>query len=528
MKIYDNEIEKLKQISQLQVDFVKHLLEVINHPDIFLHLSRELHKLVKFDIFNFAILNASLDVIIEATFIKLEDDSFRFIHLPDSFKILPPKREYFSKGSPSLFRLSSEKFLALIGSDSLYREIRNLNIRSVVFMALNPEESRKMILSLGSKSADAFSEEETMVLECLLPQIRLIIENYFSFEQCQQLRAQLENEKKASLKEWQFKFGKEDLVAESQQMKQVLYKVRQVAPTDSTVLLEGETGVGKELIAKAIHCSSSRNKGPLVMVNCAALPPNLIESELFGHEKGSFTGASERRIGKFELANGGTIFLDEIGDMPFELQAKLLRVLQEKDIERIGGTQTIHVDVRIVAASNRKLEEEIKAGRFRSDLYFRLNAFPIYIPPLRERVEDIPALIHYFIEYHGGVLGKPYLKISEMDMQKLMNYQWPGNVRELKHIIQKAVILTTGDILNFSDFKTSPSLFQVEKLKKTMKTLKEVEIEHILEALRLTNGKVSGEDGAARLLGINPKTLDSKIRKLGIKKVLDIQHPGTS
>ena len=182
MKIYDNEIEKLKQISQLQVDFVKHLLEVINHPDIFLHLSRELHKLVKFDIFNFAILNASLDVIIEATFIKLEDDSFRFIHLPDSFKILPPKREYFSKGRPSLFRLSSEKFLALIGSDSLYREIRNLNIRSVVFMALNPEESRKMILSLGSKSADAFSEEETMVLECLLPQIRLIIENYFSFE----------------------------------------------------------------------------------------------------------------------------------------------------------------------------------------------------------------------------------------------------------------------------------------------------------------------------------------------------------
>ncbi|HQF17992.1 MAG TPA: sigma-54 dependent transcriptional regulator [Bacteroidales bacterium] len=317
-------------------------------------------------------------------------------------------------------------------------------------------------------------------------------------------------------------------MAESQQMKQVLYKVRQVAPTDSTVLLEGETGVGKELIAKAIHCSSTRNKGPLVMVNCAALPPNLIESELFGHEKGSFTGASERRIGKFELANGGTIFLDEIGDMPFELQAKLLRVLQEKDIERIGGTQTIHVDVRIVAASNRKLEEEIKAGRFRSDLYFRLNAFPIYIPPLRERVEDIPALIHYFIEYHGGVLGKPYLKISEMDMQKLMNYQWPGNVRELKHIIQKAVILTTGDILNFSDFKTSPSLFQVEKLRKTMKTLKEVEIEHILEALRLTNGKVSGEDGAARLLGINPKTLDSKIRKLGIKKVLDIQHPGTS
>jgi len=304
---------------------------------------------------------------------------------------------------------------------------------------------------------------------------------------------------------------------------QVLFRVKQVAPTDTTVLIEGETGVGKELIAKAIHFNSPRSSGPVVMVNCTTLPPNLIESELFGHEKGSFTGATERRIGKFELANGGTLFLDEIGELPIDLQSKLLRVIQEKEIERIGGKQTIPVNVRIVAATNRNLEEETKAGRFRNDLYFRLNVFPLVIPPLRERPDDIPVLVRHFIEIYGRQLGKPNLRISEMDLQKLMSYQWPGNVRELEHTIQRAVIISTTNFLDLSDFQPSPSLMHVDELKRNIKTLKEVEAEHIVHALRLTNGKVSGENGAAKLLGLNPKTLDSKMRKLGIKRELNIK-----
>jgi transcriptional regulator with GAF, ATPase, and Fis domain len=279
----------------------------------------------------------------------------------------------------------------------------------------------------------------------------------------------------------------------------------------------GETGTGKELIAKAIHNLSNRKENTFITVNCAALPVQLIESELFGHEKGSFTGALEKRIGKFEVADGGTIFLDEIGELPLEVQAKLLRVLQEKEFERLGGKSTVRSDVRIVAATNRDLEKEVEQGKFRPDLFFRINVFPILVPPLRERKEDIPLLVKYFIDKYSKKIGKEVKSIKKNDLDMLMNYSWPGNIRELEHIIERAIIVSEGSNLNLEKL-LGGSLRQTEPDFKSFKTLVENEKEHIINALKIANGKVTGEKSAAQLLGMNGKTLGSKMRKLKIKR----------
>jgi DNA-binding NtrC family response regulator/ligand-binding sensor domain-containing protein len=307
----------------------------------------------------------------------------------------------------------------------------------------------------------------------------------------------------------------ENIITKSNALKKVLSKVEQVAATDATVLILGESGTGKELIARAIHNLSDRSGRILVKVNCSALPANLIESELFGHEKGAFTGAIAKKIGRFELADGGTIFLDEIGDLPLELQAKLLRVLQEGEFERVGSTQTIKVDVRVIAATNRDLQKGIEQGTFREDLYFRLNVFPIYIPPLRERKEDIPLLVNYLIKKYSAKTGKKIENIPQTVMDALVNYHWPGNVRELENIIERAVITShyktfrLGDWLPNNDTPhNAPGLTN----------LAENERQHIIKALNMTNWRVSGEKGAARILGINPKTLESRMKKLHIAK----------
>jgi transcriptional regulator with GAF, ATPase, and Fis domain len=294
------------------------------------------------------------------------------------------------------------------------------------------------------------------------------------------------------------------------------------------VLILGETGTGKELIARAIHNESNRADKLLVKVNCAALPASLIESELFGHEKGSFTGATERKLGKFELANNGTLFLDEIGELPFDLQVKLLRVLQEREIERVGGRGSFPVDVRIIAATNRNIEKEVSEGRFRNDLYYRLNVFPIVIPPLRERKADIPLLTAYFIERYAKNAGKRITGISEKAQSAMMAYDWPGNVRELEHLIERSILLNHGPILKDvllpggGGGPNPPSA----RGKDHFRTLRENEREHIVNALRKTNGKISGPGGAAELLDINVSTLNARIRKLGIKKDRTYQRPG--
>ena len=332
---------------------------------------------------------------------------------------------------------------------------------------------------------------------------------------------QLEEEKVYLREEIENSHNWGDIIGESVVMKKIYQLVRQVASSDSTVLIQGETGTGKELIARAIHNNSPRRDKMMVKVNCATLPANLIESELFGHERGSFTGAIERRIGKFELANDGTLFLDEIGEMPPELQVKLLRVLQEKEIERIGGKVTIKVNVRVIAATNRELEKEMMDGRFRSDLYYRLNIFPISLPPLRERKEDIPVLAVHFIRKFAKKTGKGIETLSSKALQEMMKYEWPGNIRELEHLLERSVLLATDDTIRQvhlpSPRKPAADATGMGDAPKLV-TIDENERNHIMAIIQHCRGRISGPGGAADILGVPASTLNSKMKRLGIKK----------
>jgi transcriptional regulator with GAF, ATPase, and Fis domain len=344
-----------------------------------------------------------------------------------------------------------------------------------------------------------------------------------AFLEIKQLKEQIEADYSYLREEIRLEHNFEEIIGQSHALKYVLLKIEQIAPTDVIVLIQGETGTGKELVARAIHNAGLRNNRPLVKVNCAALPSNLIESELFGYEKGAFTGANTKQLGRFGLADGGTIFLDEIGELPLELQPKLLRVLQEGEFERLGDPRTVTVDVRIIAATNRNLEEEVRKGRFRQDLWYRLNVFPITVPPLRERREDIPMLVEWFVSKVAKKLGKEIRTIHRASMRELESYSWPGNVRELQNVIERAVLNTRGPILQLAD-KLDPSDDTVST-GTTKKTLAQVEKEyilqiqeHILQILKECNWKIEGKNGAAETLDINPGTLRSRMKKLGIKR----------
>jgi len=314
----------------------------------------------------------------------------------------------------------------------------------------------------------------------------------------------------------------ENILGQSDGLKYILYRAEQVAPTNTTVLILGETGTGKELLAAAIHNLSPRKERPMITVNCAALPANLIESELFGREKGAFTGADSRQIGRFEIANGSTICLDEIGELPLEVQAKLLRVIQRHEFERLGSSRTINVDVRIMATTNRNLEEEVGKGRFRQDLFYRLNVFPITVPPLRHRAADIPILVQSFIDRYSRKMGKQITSISKEAMKTLQNYAWPGNVRELESVIERAVILCSGPVLHLAD-KLDHSHSQ--SLPCSLKTLKEIEREQILKTLSDSNWRIEGKNGAAEILGLHPSTLRARIHKHSIIKPKSTTSP---
>ena len=335
-----------------------------------------------------------------------------------------------------------------------------------------------------------------------------------SYAEIAELKSQLEAECAYLQEEIKIDHSFEKIIGSSNAIQYVLFKVEQVAPTDTSVLILGETGTGKELVARAIHNTSQFKKHPLVKVNCAVLPANLIESELFGHEKGAFTGADTRHIGRFEVANGTSIFLDEIGELPLESQIKLLRVLQEGEFERLGSSKTIKVDVRVIAATNRNLEAEIRQGRFREDLFYRLNVFPITVPPLRDRKDDIPLLVQFFVDKFSKKLGKTIETIPQRVIKILTDYPWPGNVRELENVIERAVIHTSGSKLRLVDeFKQE----QIGVLS-ALKTMEAVEAEHITRVLEHANWKVSGKDGAAEILGLKRGTLRARMQKLGIRK----------
>ena len=376
-----------------------------------------------------------------------------------------------------------------------------------------------------SDTSRPFDEHDQATVSLIVPQLSLALQNYLAFEEIDELRRKLEGERTCLIEEIKAAHNFEEIIGKSASLAAVLRRVSQVAPTDATVLIQGETGTGKELFARALHNLSARSKRALIKINCATLPGPLIESELFGHEKGSFTGASERRIGKFELAEGGTIFLDEIGELPLELQAKLLRVLQERELERLGGRQVIKVDVRVIAATNRDLAREVAEGRFREDLFFRLNVFPLVIPPLSERREDISMLAAHFAAKFSREFGKPLRTFRESDMQRLVGREWKGNIRELAHLIEQAVIVSDGASLDFSTLQSSLPSLQDAPHPLRMKTMRDFEAdvammerELIVDALDHANGRVSGEGGAAERLAMHPKTLYSRIDKLAIRK----------
>ena len=335
----------------------------------------------------------------------------------------------------------------------------------------------------------------------------------------QELSEQLQRENTLLKAEIDLSENFNDIITQDKHYKRVLQQVEQVAHTDATVLLIGETGTGKELLARAIRKLSARSDSPMVKVNCAALPKDLIESELFGHEKGAFTGAHERKKGRFELADGGTLFLDEVGEMPLELQSKLLRVLQEGEFQRVGGTETLSVDVRVIAATNRNLMEMVEQGRFREDLYYRLNVFPIHNIPLRDRREDIPLLVRFFVKKYAEKAGKTIEHISQSGLDQLMQYEFPGNIRELENIVERAVILSSEDSLNLEDsFNAEARRKGGQKENTTFQSFEDMQRDYIIEALRRCNWRISGPKGAARLLQLNSRTLASKMRRLGIRR----------
>jgi len=406
--------------------------------------------------------------------------------------------------------------LAMEGFDSpTSRLMREEGVRSVISMPLITHDRALGTMSLASLRDGAFQQGDVDLLVQVAGQVAIAVENALAFQEIAELKNKVAQEKLYLEDEIRSEMNFEEIVGDSPLLRAVLKHVETVAPTDSTVLIQGETGTGKESIARAIHNLSPRRGHTFVKVNCAAIPAGLLESELFGHERGAFTGAIAQRIGRFELAHGGTIFLDEVGDIPLELQPKLLRVLQEKEFERLGSVRTIRVDARLVAATNRDLDEMVAARTFRSDLYYRLRVFPLTMPPLRDRQEDIPALVRYFVQKYARRMNRAVETIPSETLDLLVRYSWPGNIRELENLIERAVIVSPGLVLRvpLSELKLT-----AEPASGDLLTLEAAEREHILKALETTNWVLAGPRGAAARLGMKRTTLQSRMRKLGVAR----------
>ncbi|HXT26511.1 MAG TPA: sigma 54-interacting transcriptional regulator [Candidatus Eisenbacteria bacterium] len=408
----------------------------------------------------------------------------------------------------------------------LVRILREKGIASVCCVPLITKGRAFGTLNLASRRLDAFSESNADLLNRVAAQVAIAVENALAFKEIDSLKDKLAVEKLYLEEEIRSELNFEEIVGESPIIKRALAQVELAAPANTTVLVLGETGTGKELIARAIHNLSPRRERTFVKVNCAAIPSGLLESELFGHERGAFTGAVSQKIGRFELADRGTIFLDEVGDIPLELQPKLLRVLQEQEFERLGATRTIRVDVRVVAATNADLSRLVADRSFRSDLYYRLNVFPIQIPALRERREDIPLLVRYFVQKFSRRMNKTVLYVPADAMDALVSYAWPGNIRELENLIERAVLLSPGKELRvplseLRNAQAAPAAEQAAPAALTpsnISTLEDMERQHILRALRQTEWRIAGVHGAASILGMKRTTLQARMRKLGIRR----------
>lgn len=519
---YSLELQKLQKkeyVNGFQLGLIKSLAAIKSEDKLYLKFAAELDKVIPL---KYVGINTKFVINSSSKTFSFVKDNNKWIPLfADNaleFSSLYFKTRIQDKASNNIFVFEGEKFRELSLHSNYFSELKNKHeVECITYFFYEDNFENEINLLISLKGSMNLSEIERTLIAQSVIRLLIIRENLVEYEVLVKLKEHLEQENNYLLEEISIPDNGRTLIGKSLVMQNVMNKIRQIANLDVIVLLQGETGTGKELAAREIHNLSHRKDKALVKVNCAALPAQLIESELFGHEKGSFTGATETRIGKFELANGGTLFLDEVGELPFELQSKLLRVLQENEFERIGGCKTIKSNLRIIAATNRELEKEMQAGHFRSDLYFRLNVYPINLPPLRERLEDIPLFVNYFIKHYSKKLGKNVTSIKKSSMLLFEEYNWPGNIRELEHIIERAIINTQLSCLEINNayfLGHKPVYFESDKFR----PLIEIEKEYIIRALVAANGKVTGKNGAADLLKIHGKTLFSKMRKYGIKR----------
>jgi len=457
----------------------------------------------------------------------IEDDGFHMYPFMHDKRLFEKAKIDYDKMSASRITIEETYTAQVLASKdglvfNVEEELKSGNAYARLWKTTGLKNMYGLPLRAGNKNigtiwllADRLSN---LILKGVTAQISIAIANILANEKLLTYKKQLEVENDYLKEQIKTIYNFSEIIGNGDEMQKVYRLMSLVADSNTTVLISGETGTGKEMIARAIHTASSRKDKLMVKVNCAALPANLIESELFGHERGAFTGAIDRRIGKFELANNSTLFLDEIGELPHEAQAKLLRVIQERELERLGGKQTIKIDVRLIAATNRNLEEEVNAGRFRADLYFRLNVFPIGLPPLRDRPEDIEPLAVFFVQQYSRSTGRKIRKISPKVIQQLRSYTWPGNVRELEHLIERSILLATDGILHDVYIPQNLGAEKQEQAHLLNRSLEEVERSYIIEILKRCAGKISGEGSAAQILKVPGNTLHSKMKKLGITK----------
>ncbi|GAB3650806.1 sigma 54-interacting transcriptional regulator [Hymenobacter agri] len=536
------EVARREQERTLQLNITNALLSIKQREPLFRAVAEALSHMIPFDYFGLRVQRAGRQEPFEgfaefsrlgqgpdAPLLALDPNRQNGLNQLDAATMYQQLHELLR--TPGLF--AADDFRAQAQRYPLLRHVYEAyGTRALLIAPIWQRPDGAAVLMLASPNPTAFRPEDLATVLTLAPQIALALENLFAFEQIEELKAQVEEERTYLVGEinTSARFGADSgtFIGSSPALQLVERRIGLVAPTDTTVLISGETGTGKELVARELHNASPRRARALIKLNCAALPAQLIESELFGHEKGAFTGAVERRIGKFELANGGSIFLDEIGELPLDLQAKLLRVLQEREFERLGGTKVLHSDARVIAATNRVLADEVAAGRFRADLYYRLNVFPIELAPLRERREDIEPLLRHFVQRLSKRLGKPIRQVRPTDLAALQAYSWPGNIRELEHVLEQSIIVSQGQFLEFAGFAGAPLMLAAPAAPPMLaaapiKTLKEQERDHILAALQRTGGRVSGAQGAALLLDINPKTLEARMKKLGIRRTVGVE-----
>jgi formate hydrogenlyase transcriptional activator len=515
------ELQSKNDRLQVLLDVTNHVISNLELRDLLHAISQDVRRVMQCDFAGLSLPDA-------------EDKLLRLyaVDFPEGKGFLHEDLVYSIEGSPSgtAFRMMKPLTLKSPFTGWLDYPIVQIAVReglkSFCFLPLINRNRAIGVLVLGRLREDAFSQADISFLTQTANQIALAVENALAYGEIRELKEQLSKEKLYLEDEIRTEMNFAQIMGNSTSLHRVLKEVGTVAPTDSTVLIYGETGTGKELIARAIHDLSPRSSKPFVKLNCAAIPTGLLESELFGHEKGAFTGAIAQRIGRFEVANGGTIFLDEIGEIPVELQTKLLRVLQEREFERLGSSRTLRTDARLIAATNRDLEAMVGEQKFRSDLFFRLNVFPVHVPPLRERQGDIPLLVRHFTQQFSRRMKKTIETIPSAAMDALSRYHWPGNIRELQNVIERAVIISAGPALSIdvSDFKfptTSHSEGRAitaspQSNSALRDVLADTERQQIIKALKQSNWVVAGPNGAAARLGINRSTLQVRIRKLGI------------